>query len=172
MSAFCKPVETVVGVRHTVENKKGESLLSKNDMKAWGWGTDTNWVMEKWWMIKMRGTGSYGSMGVSTQALLGREWFLLLNAFWIRRPQEPIRRWKLFSWILLIPRMLHVSMLSRFGHIQLLVTLWTVARQAPLSMGFSRQEYWSRLPCPPPGDLPDLGIKPTSFTAPALAGEF
>ena len=36
-------------------------------------------------------------------------------------------------------------------------TLWTVAHQAPLSMGFSRQEYWSGLPCPPPGGLPDLG---------------
>ena len=42
------------------------------------------------------------------------------------------------------------------------MTLWTVARQAPLSMGFSRQEYWSGLPCPPPGDLPNPGIKPRS----------
>ena len=41
-------------------------------------------------------------------------------------------------------------------------TPWTVARQAPLSMGFSRQEYWSGLPCTPPGGLPDLGIKPAS----------
>ena len=52
------------------------------------------------------------------------------------------------------------------------MTLWTVARQAPLSMEFSRQEYWSGLPCPPPGDLPNLGIKPTSLTSPALAGGF
>ena len=40
------------------------------------------------------------------------------------------------------------------------VTPWTVARQAPLSMGFSRQEYWSGLPCPPPADLPNPGIEP------------
>ena len=46
----------------------------------------------------------------------------------------------------------------------LFVTPWTVARQAPLSMGFSRQEYWSGLPCPPPGDLPNSGIKPRSPT--------
>ena len=46
---------------------------------------------------------------------------------------------------------------------------WTVARQAPLSMGFQRQEYWSGLPFPSPGDLPDPGIEPTS---PALVGEF
>jgi len=49
---------------------------------------------------------------------------------------------------------------------------WTVARQAPLFMGFSRQEYWSRLPCPPPGHLPDPGIEPTSLMSPALAGGF
>ena len=49
------------------------------------------------------------------------------------------------------------------------MTPWTVALQAPLSMGFSRPEYWSGLPCPPPGDLPDPGIKPGS---PVLAGRF
>ena len=47
-----------------------------------------------------------------------------------------------------------------------------VARQVPLSMGFSRQEYWSGLPYPPPGDLPNPGIEPMSFTSPALAGRF
>ena len=62
--------------------------------------------------------------------------------------------------------------LSRFSHVQLFVTLWTVAHWAPLSMGFSRQEYWSGLPCPPPGDLPDPEIEPTSLTSPALAGGF
>ena len=51
-------------------------------------------------------------------------------------------------------------------------TPWTGARQAPLSMGFSRQAYWSGLPCPPPGDLPDPGIGPASLTSPALAGMF
>ena len=45
-------------------------------------------------------------------------------------------------------------------------------RQAPLSMEFSRQEYWSRLPFPTPGDLPDPGIKPASLVPPALAGGF
>ena len=59
-------------------------------------------------------------------------------------------------------------MLSRFSHVQLFVNLWTVAHQAPLSMGFSRQEYWSGVPCPPPGDLPDPGIEPVSLMFPAL----
>ena len=59
-------------------------------------------------------------------------------------------------------------MLSRFSHVQLFATLWTVALQAPLFMGFSRQECWSGLPCPPPGDLPDPGIELTSLRSPAL----
>ena len=57
-------------------------------------------------------------------------------------------------------------MLSR---VRLFVTPWAVAQQAPLSMGFSRQEYWSELPFPPPGDVPDPGIEPMY---PALAGRF
>ena len=56
-----------------------------------------------------------------------------------------------------------------FSHVQLFATPWTVTCQAPLSMEFSRQEYWSRLPFPSPGDLPHPGIEPTS---PALAGRF
>ena len=54
--------------------------------------------------------------------------------------------------------------LSCFSHVWLFATLWTVACQAPLSLGFSRQESWSGLPCPPPGDLPHPGIKPQSPT--------
>ena len=63
------------------------------------------------------------------------------------------------------PPCMHACMLSHFGHVQLFVTLWTVAHQAPLSMGSSRQEYWSGLPCPPPEDLPDPGIKPGSHVS-------
>ena len=50
------------------------------------------------------------------------------------------------------------------------MTTWTVARQAPLSMGFSRQESWSGLTCPPPGDLPDPGVKLTSLMSSVLEG--
>ena len=64
----------------------------------------------------------------------------------------------------------HICMcvLSCFRRVQLFVTLCTVCCQAPLSMGFSRQEYWSRWPVPLPGDLPDPGIEPTS---PALKAD-
>ena len=61
-------------------------------------------------------------------------------------------------------------MLSCFSCAQLSVTLWTIACQAPLSMGFYRQEYWSMLPFPSSGDLPNPGIEPTSLASPALAG--
>ena len=63
-------------------------------------------------------------------------------------------------------------MLSRFSHFQLFATLWTIASQAPLSIGFSRQEYWSGLPCTAPRDLPNPGIEPMSLTSLALAGGF
>ena len=63
----------------------------------------------------------------------------------------------------------HVCLFSR---VQLFVTPWTVAYQAPLSMRFSRQEYWSGLPFPTPRDLPDPGIEPASLASPPLAGRF
>ena len=63
-------------------------------------------------------------------------------------------------------------LLSHFSQVWLCVTPGTVACQVPLSMAFSRQEYWSASPFTPPGDLPHPGIKPTSLTSPALAGRF
>ena len=62
-------------------------------------------------------------------------------------------------------------MLSHFSHIRFFATLWTTALQAPLFMGFSRQGYWSELPCHPPGDLPNPGIKPMSPVSPALQAD-
>ena len=61
---------------------------------------------------------------------------------------------------------------NTFSHVRLFATPWIAAHQAPLSMGFSGQEYWSGLPFPSPGDLPDPGIVPTPLAPPALAGFF
>ena len=61
------------------------------------------------------------------------------------------------------------ALLSCFSHVCLFATLWMVAHQAPLSIEFSRQEYWSGLPCSPLRDLLDLRIKPSSLMSPALA---
>ena len=63
-----------------------------------------------------------------------------------------------------------VCVLSHFSHVWPFATLWTVARQAPLFLDLFRQEYWSELPCPPPGDLPDSGIEHMSLISPALGG--
>ena len=65
-----------------------------------------------------------------------------------------------------------MCVLSRFSCVRLFAILWTLARQAPLTMGFSRQEHWTGLPCPPPGDLPHPGTEPASLTSLVLAGGF
>ena len=82
---------------------------------------------------------------------------------------------QLFLGVKRIIHILGVIMVWWYTHVQLLqscLTTCTVAHQAPLSMGFSRQEYWSELPFPPPGDLPNPGIELVSLVSPALAGGF
>ena len=64
------------------------------------------------------------------------------------------------------------ALLSCFSRVWLSATLRTVTHQASLSVGFSRQQYWTGLPRPPPGCLPDPGVEPASLTAPAMAGRF
>ena len=64
------------------------------------------------------------------------------------------------------------AVLSSYSYVWFFVTPWTVAHQAPLSIWFSREEYWSGLPCPPPGNLPDPGINSKSLMSPALPGRF
>ena len=65
--------------------------------------------------------------------------------------------------------LLSMGVLSCFSHVRLCATLWAVAHQGPLSMEFSRQDYWSGLPCPPPGEFPDPGMEPAFLMSPALA---
>ena len=66
----------------------------------------------------------------------------------------------------------HVCVLSLFQSCLLFATLWAVAWKTPLTVGFSRQEYWNGLPCSSPRDLPNPGIEPVSLATPALAGGF
>ena len=83
---------------------------------------------------------------------------------WVRnlwKVRADINTWENFTCVL-----------SCFSHVQLFATQWTIARQALLSVGFSRHEYWSGLPCPSPGDLPNSGTEPMSLTSPSLAGMF
>ena len=69
-----------------------------------------------------------------------------------------------------ISSLYNACMWNHFIRVWLCATLWTAACQAPQFMGFFRQEYWSGLPCPLPGDLPHPGIEPVPLTSPALAG--
>ena len=70
------------------------------------------------------------------------------------------------------PRTHNACMIGRCSHVWLFATLWSVAHKAPLSWGFSRQEYWSRLWCPPPGNVPNPGIELLSCMPPPSAGRF
>ena len=74
-----------------------------------------------------------------------------------------------YSFLFVVSLYVHVCVLSR---VRLYVTPWTIAHQVPLSMEFSRQEYWSGFPSPTPGDLSDSGIKPTSLESSALPSGF
>ena len=85
---------------------------------------------------------------------------------------ENIKKLRQLLLTLCIPLKPGSCVLNRFCCVCVFVTLWTLARQAPLSMGFSKQAYWSGLPCPPPADLPHPGMEPASLTSPALAGRF
>ena len=76
------------------------------------------------------------------------------------------------AFLYLCIHILYACILSRFNCVRLCETLWTIAHQAPLSMGFPRQEYWSGLQCPAPEDLPNPGIEPVSLMSSALAGRF
>ena len=82
----------------------------------------------------------------------------------------PEKKRLLWNCWLLVIKWECVCLLSQFSHVWVFMTLWTIALQAPLSMGFSRWEYWNGLWCPPPGDLPHPGIEPVSLMSPALAG--
>ena len=77
-----------------------------------------------------------------------------------------------FNFFFFFPFGCGACVLSHFSRVWLFAKLWTIAHQAPLSTGFSRQEYWSGLPCPPPGDLSKPGTEPLSLVSLALADVF
>ena len=80
-------------------------------------------------------------------------------------------KWLIFKICKQLIQFCVVLLLSHFSHGQLFATLWTVARQPPLSMEFSWQVYWCGLPCPPPGDLLNLEIEPVSPASLALQAD-
>ena len=127
-----------------------EKGTTEDEMAGWYHRLDV-WVNSgSWWW-----TGRPGMLWFMGSQRVGHDWATELN------------------WYIYTDTYVYICMLL-FSHLVILsdsfLTQWTVAYQAPLSMGFARQEYWSGLPFPTLGDLTDLGIKPT--TSPELAGEF
>ena len=104
------------------------------------------------------------SMEFSRQECCSGCHFLVQRIFPIQGSNLCLLHWQADSFSTEPPRkpqrMECACVLSCFSCVQLFVTQWTIAHQAPLSLGFSRQEYWSGLPCPPPGDLPNQGSNP------------
>ena len=129
-------------------------------------------VVLVFWMLSFRlafSTSSRGSL-VSLH-FLSLEWYHLhIWGYWYFSQQSwfqlVIHPAQHLAWYTL----LWVCTLRCFSRVRVFVTLWTVAPQAPLSMGFSRQEYWNGLPCPPPGHLSNPGIKSVSLPPHTLAG--
>ena len=104
-------------------------------------------------------------MSQEAQSALGLRAPHACSTFWA----EARNKRSLKNWVFKYKKLGHRYLLSHVSHVPVCETPWTVARQALLSMGFSRQGYWSGLPCPPPGDLPNPGIKPS--TVPGKPGQ-
>ena len=100
--------------------------------------------------------------------VLNSEIYLEVNKLLLSKPDNS----DFFIFAHIFPSPAIACLPSCISCIRLCVTLWTVAHKAPLSMGYSKQKYWSELPCPPPGNLLDPGIKPASLRSSALAGRF
>ena len=134
------------------------------------------------WLSWCKGKLSWSRQNVQSKELSKVEWGLRVASSqrqgWSHDRQDPFAGWQemhgdlsIFLPTLRFPEDPWVPAQS-LSRVQLFVTPWTVALQAPLFMGFSRQEDLSGSPCPPPGDLLDPGIKYASLASPALAGGF
>ena len=128
--------------------KQEEFILSKFwRLEIWNWGVYLHWFLQE----------------APRESLFHTS----LRSLWFQVTQG--LTWFVDSSLQSLPSLIDVRALS---HVWLFVTPWTVAHLAPLTMGFSRQESWSVLPFPIPGDLPNPGLEPESLSSPVLAGGF
>ena len=165
-------IETLMS--KSLESKSKAKMSSNNSNTRWKLKAAINWESceEQW---RRRGSFLLGKGRVRKDSPEGSD--IWAKPWRISTRTECQRAWNyLFIAHSLIPSSIfgiehcersawemRVCMLSLFSHVQVFVTLWTIAHHAPLSMGFSRQEYWRGLSCPPTGDLPNPGIKPASL---------
>ena len=124
------------------DNRGPDSWMASPAQWTWVWASSRSW----WW------TGRPGMLQSTVSQRVGLHWTTELN--WERQKSACVC----------------AEVLSDSALVWLCASLWTAACQALLSLGISRQEYWSGMPFPPPGDLPSPGTEPTSLTSPALAG--
>ena len=128
--------------------KQEEFILSKFwRLEIWNWGVYLHWFLQE----------------APRESLFHTS----LRSLWFQVTQG--LPWFVDSSLQSLPSLIDVRALS---HVWLFVTPWTVAHLAPLTMGFSRQESWSVLPFPIPGNLPNPGLEPESLSSPVLAGGF
>ena len=144
-------------------------ILQPPDAKSWLIGKDPDAGKDWRWEEKGNDRGWDGWMASPTQWT----WVSVKPGSWWWTGMPGVLQFMGFQrvkhdWV----TELNWCMLSCFSCVRLFATPWTVARQAPLSLGFSRQEYWFGLPFPTPGDLPDPGIEPMSLISLALADGF
>ena len=122
----------------------------------------THPLKARWYPDNILEGGARAEIKAFDQTLLHTLWLTVYLI--LRKPISPILTIKNFPLLLMTPHPNSVYCVRArvLSHALFYATPWTLARQAPLSMGFSRQEYWSGLPFPSPGDLPDPGIEPES----------
>ena len=126
---------------------------------------------------RVPGTGEPGGLSSMESHRVGHDWSDLaaaaVAAYFYLVHFLSVGMYLSYSFLLsFLPSLLACVCVHLLSHVRFFVTLWTLAHEAPLSMGFSRQKYWSGLPFPPPGDLSDPGIECMSPVSPVLAGEF
>ena len=145
-------------------NKVHVMNLMKRNTEVYDWGEECVGVKVTKWSRTLRGDSLSGSKQGGGKLLLVREASCILFLGDNTHQGASPTSLTLHGFLCMCAK--------SFSHVQLFVILWTISCQVPLSMGFSRQEYWSGSLCPPPGDLSDPGVEPSSLKCPALAGRF
>ena len=154
---------------------KGQKGRGEEGIRGWdGWMASPMQWTRTWANFRRRwGTGRSAVLQFMGSPRVGHDWMTE------QQQQSFISSWKTrihpssICWVstrchIYIYTHIYMCMLSCFSHVLLFATLWTVTCQVPVSMRYSREEYWSGLPCPPPRDLPNPGMEPMSLVCLAL----
>ena len=135
-------------------------LIGKDSDAGRDWGQEEKGMDDRGWDGCMASLTQWMWVWVNSGSWIGQGGLVCCDS-WGRKESDTTEQliWTELNWTALNWnfRNMHACVLSGFSHFQVFVALWIIAHQAPLSLGFYRQEYYSRLLCPPPRDLPDAG---------------